>query len=1029
MSLILVVEPQNRHAEPVIRALTADGYNVKVVGSRDEALRAAAYEAPSLVLVGSELPSAATLMDAFASKRGGPGVVALVANPEQAPFFAVHADQVLAEPICDADYRDAVRDALAQARGGASAAMTVDAGQKLSSADIFGDLLAEVEETPKGPPTKVSSAELFGDMLAELDEEELSEAGPGAKAATSHPNLDQPALAQPIPAAPTNEPVQAVEPVAPPQVVVTPSLGDLAPVPSRPPTKTAARRPAPVIDKEIQRKLDLTLSGVLDSAPKPKRGSRTVKPSSSDVDDLLSRTLSSLDLKTKSPKKRTGTPAKKKRTATDLAAEIDKLGQPPASEAQWPMVERRKAKPPVATFKPVSAGQEFGQYTLLEKIAIGGMAEVWKARMKGVEGFQKTVAIKKILHHLTDNESFVNMFIDEAKLAAQLSHPNITHIYDLGKLDEDYYIAMEFVEGRNLRSILDAAQRSGIHLPVGVSLLIAARLASALDYAHRKRGFDDRQLGLVHRDVSPQNVLLSYEGDIKLCDFGIVKAVSRAQHTQMGALKGKLQYMSPEQARGHDVDGRSDLFSLGALLFEMLVGRRLFPGDNELSVLEAVRECDLPAPVDLNPSIPAVVDAMVRRALSKDPDDRFQTASDMQQEIESILNNLDPTPGQADLAALMHRLLNQPAPTHARATATPAPQKPATVTPATTVESAVRAAAEFTAKPTIEPAAPVEPLVEPPVGPPVEPPVEPPAIEPEDSPPVEVTTPPEFTQETPPPAPVAVEAAASPPGSKAGSTPTASHRQADDTATAPPVQPPLETSAEGGVVELITPSAEVDPELAAGSSRGRWRILVLLLLALAAAAALAWSVQRKRAQPATPPPAGLAQPALTQPADPGDSTPPAEQEDAGQPVQEGPNSTSPNGDEPQAGAKATGITSTAPSPVSSALSANSRVIEEVVDREVARREALRRAELEKQQRELEAQLSAVQAAQQESASAESSNEEPTVSNAEPPRLQPRLFSVARLVPSLEGEYSALVTVGVWPKIRAHQVFGLNATLG
>src|SRR4029450_13259952 len=158
--------------------------------------------------------------------------------------------------------------------------------------------------------------------------------------------------------------------------------------------------------------------------------------------------------------------------------------------------------------------------------------------------------------------------------------------YDLGKLGEDYYIAMEYVEGKDLRSILNSARKQNQPLPARLALLIPARLASALDYAHRKRDFDNRELGLVHRDVSPQNVLISYEGDIKLCDFGIVKAVAKASKTQMGALKGKLQYMSPEQAWGRVVDARSDIFSLGSVLFEMLTGRRLFAAGGEIAVLE-----------------------------------------------------------------------------------------------------------------------------------------------------------------------------------------------------------------------------------------------------------------------------------------------------------------------------------------------------------------------------------------------------------------------------------------------------------
>ncbi|HEY7213332.1 MAG TPA: serine/threonine-protein kinase, partial [Thermoanaerobaculia bacterium] len=302
-------------------------------------------------------------------------------------------------------------------------------------------------------------------------------------------------------------------------------------------------------------------------------------------------------------------------------------------------------------------GERFGQYTLLERIAVGGMAELWKARMRGVEGFQKTVAIKRILPHMTDNAEFVGMFIDEAKLAAQLTHPNIVHIYDLGKIGRDYYIAMEYVEGKDLRSLLNAANRKGMPLPLELGLLIAARLASALDYAHRKRDFEDRELGLVHRDVSPQNILLTYEGDVKLCDFGIAKAAAKASQTQMGALKGKLQYMSPEQAWGRPVDARSDLFSLGAVLFEMVTGERLFPGDSEMSVLEAVRQGKIRSPRQVNPAIPHEVDEIVTRALAIDPQGRFQSADEMKRRIGMAISALAPSVGPTDLAAYIHRVL------------------------------------------------------------------------------------------------------------------------------------------------------------------------------------------------------------------------------------------------------------------------------------------------------------------------------------------------------------------------------------
>ncbi|HEY2092084.1 MAG TPA: TonB family protein [Thermoanaerobaculia bacterium] len=310
-------------------------------------------------------------------------------------------------------------------------------------------------------------------------------------------------------------------------------------------------------------------------------------------------------------------------------------------------------------------GIKFGQYVLLEKIAVGGMAEVWKARMRGVEGFQKIVAIKKILPHLSDNQDFIEMFIDEAKLAAQLNHNNIIHIYDLGKIQSSYYIAMEYVDGSDLKTILKRAQERDQPMSIELGLFVASKIASALDYAHRKRDFDDHELGLVHRDVSPQNVLISEEGDIKLCDFGIAKAASKASHTQAGALKGKLQYMSPEQAWGKHIDKRSDIFALATVLFEMLTGRRLFTGDNELSILEQVREARVTAPSQFNDEVTPEIDAIVLKALQKEPDKRYQTAGEMARDLDQVLYSFKPTPTSADLAIYMHRLGEEaPTPLH-----------------------------------------------------------------------------------------------------------------------------------------------------------------------------------------------------------------------------------------------------------------------------------------------------------------------------------------------------------------------------
>ncbi len=404
-----------------------------------------------------------------------------------------------------------------------------------------------------------------------------------------------------------------------------------------------------------------------------------------------------------------------------MFAELPELPPPPPIPAGLSVVAPEAADNPMATQRiPMfndepgdQPGERFGQYTLLERIAVGGMAEVWKARMRGVEGFQKTVAIKRILPHMTGNAEFVGMFIDEAKLAAQLTHPNIVHIYDLGKMGRDYYIAMEYVDGKDLRSLLNAARHQGMPVPLGLSLLIAARVASALDYAHRKRDFEDREMGLVHRDVSPQNVLLTYEGDVKLCDFGIAKAVSKVGQTQIGALKGKLQYMSPEQAWGRPVDARSDLFSLGSVLFEMVTGERQFTGDSEISVLEAVRQGRTRTPRQVDPSIPREVDEIAARALAIDPKDRFQSAGEMKQRLEAALASLSPSTGQTDLALFIQRAL-EPEP------AVPEPIEPIADPPAlswpsaTPAEPAAAATAPFPYPPApespVEAMAPVAPL-------------------------------------------------------------------------------------------------------------------------------------------------------------------------------------------------------------------------------------------------------------------------------------------------------------------------------
>lgn len=325
-------------------------------------------------------------------------------------------------------------------------------------------------------------------------------------------------------------------------------------------------------------------------------------------------------------------------------------GSPPEA----PAIPGPKPPPPGAP----EALEEYGNYFLLEKIAIGGMAELFKAQQRGVQGFQKIVAIKRILPHFSDNEDFVTMFIDEAKLAAQLTHPNIVQIFDLGKAGSSYYIAMEYVNGRDLRTLLRKVREYGLPFPEQVAAFVVMKVAAALDYAHRKRGFDDRELKLVHRDISPQNVILSTEGAVKLVDFGIAKAASKASHTVAGALKGKLLYMSPEQATGQPLDNRSDLYSLGLVLFELLTGERCFQADSELGVLEKVRlgrVADLQA---LNPNVSKEMAAIVNRALQKGVDHRYPSARFMERDLRDYLQRQGTSIAEHDVAEYMNALLN-----------------------------------------------------------------------------------------------------------------------------------------------------------------------------------------------------------------------------------------------------------------------------------------------------------------------------------------------------------------------------------
>ena len=283
----------------------------------------------------------------------------------------------------------------------------------------------------------------------------------------------------------------------------------------------------------------------------------------------------------------------------------------------------------------------FGKYILLDRINAGGMAEVFRAKVTGAEKFERLVAIKCMLPQLLEDDHFKSMFIDEAKLAAQLSHANIVQIYELGEIkrtDQQFlYIAMELISGRDLRHILRSARANLTPIPVGFAAYVISKAAAGLDFAHRKLSVDGSPLNLVHRDVSPQNILVSYDGEVKVVDFGIAKAEARNTETQAGVLKGKFAYMAPEQVVGSAIDRRADIFALGSVLYEVITGQRLFTGDNDLSVLEKVRAAKLPDLRTLLPEGGEELEHVLLRALAKKPDDRYTYGSEMAEDLEHLL--------------------------------------------------------------------------------------------------------------------------------------------------------------------------------------------------------------------------------------------------------------------------------------------------------------------------------------------------------------------------------------------------------
>ncbi len=328
---------------------------------------------------------------------------------------------------------------------------------------------------------------------------------------------------------------------------------------------------------------------------------------------------------------------------------------------------------------PQAGGGTFGKYRILERVAVGGMAEIYKARLDGIGGFQRTFAIKRILPHLSVKSEFVDMLVEEAKIAGLLNHANIVQILDLGQVSGAYYIAMEFVDGPDLGRILRRCREKNISLPVPHAAFIAIEMLKGLEYAHNRqvmRGGKVLPLNIVHRDISPANVLVSFEGGVKLTDFGIARASIKALETVSGVIKGRFNYMSPEQASAGAIDQRSDLFNVGVVLYEMLTGVHPFTRRSEPETIEAIREGRFTLPSAINPDIPDPLEAVITTALQPTPEGRFASATAMKDALDRFFHDSGFIFTHSTLSSFLRGLFPTEPRGAAPTPATPAPEPP-----------------------------------------------------------------------------------------------------------------------------------------------------------------------------------------------------------------------------------------------------------------------------------------------------------------------------------------------------------------
>jgi serine/threonine-protein kinase len=289
------------------------------------------------------------------------------------------------------------------------------------------------------------------------------------------------------------------------------------------------------------------------------------------------------------------------------------------------------------------------------------MAEVYLGEATGVEGFKKRVAIKRVLPHLAQNENFIHMFLDEARLSARLNHANIVSVFDISAREDTYFLIMEFVDGANLKKILESLHRRGQRFPLPESIYVCAEAARGLSYAHELHDENGNALGIVHRDISPPNIMVTKNGEVKVADFGLAKAGTQLGKTDPGVVKGKFSYLSPEAAHGKEVDARADIFSLGIVLWEMLAGRRLFLGETDYATVKLVQGANIPRLSPLNPQVDDAFEEILLRALARDPDTRYQSAAEFGDALTGYLFARQLKVGAGAIAILVKSAISEDA--------------------------------------------------------------------------------------------------------------------------------------------------------------------------------------------------------------------------------------------------------------------------------------------------------------------------------------------------------------------------------